>query len=449
MTKKTLDHKDTAQLSNFIELADISKSQTYQNALYIEDTQTLDAYCSSLQENNEWIAIDTEFVRVDTYYPELSLVQIADSNLNLAIIDPLAIKQDVLQKKQLPSFSETNFDLEQNKKHHGLNPLLEILVNPAICKVFHSARQDLEVLYLIAGILPQNIFDTQLAAIFFGQGDLAGFARVIQSELGLTLPKSQTRTNWHARPLTENQISYALDDVYYLAQLFKSYQTKLSSQQKLAINEDCESLLDSKLYQTKPNEAWLKIKGGKNLKPKQLAIVRTLAEWREHFAIEHNQPKKWTISDEVILHIAKRPPKTAQALYKVPNIKASSVKEFGEKWVSLIDEVFTASPENYPNPTPKDKSPTAQEEILLQVLLAMAQQISIDANITPTNLVQKTHLLSFIREKNPALTEQKDSKLLLINRGWRKYLFFDLAEQFLNNELSFSCDKHSLKLTRI
>lgn len=452
MTQKTHLPEDSALQSNLQESAKISKLQRYENALYIEDMETLADYCSQLQ-NHDWIAIDTEFVRVDTYYPELSLVQIADANLNLTIIDPIAIEQDFLQKNHTASTSD-NIDCSShnephNKKTHGLNALLEVLANPNICKVFHSARQDLEVLYLIAGILPKNIFDTQLAAIFFNQGDLAGFARVIQSELGITLSKSQTRTNWHARPLSDKQIAYALDDVYYLAQLYQSYLEKLNPQQKQAIVEDCESLLNSNLYQTEPENAWLKIKGGKNLKPKQLAIIKTLAQWRENFAVEHNQPKKWTMSDEVIVHIAKRPPKTAQALYKVPNIKASSVKEFGEDWIQRIDEVFSAPPESYPSPAPKEKSPSAQEEILLQILLAMAQQISLDANITPTNLVQKTHLLSFIREQDSDYLSTHDSALEGVNLGWRKYLFFDLAKQFLNNELSLNCYKQSLQITQL
>lgn len=416
------------------------KPLAYQNARYIKDVETLEVFCTALQETHEWIAIDTEFLRVDTYYPQLSLIQVADSKLNLAIIDPLAIATDCLQTTTAAANGS------QLNHHLGLSALIDVLINPNICKVFHSARQDLEVLFLIAGILPKNIFDTQIAAIFFNQGDLAGFARVIESQLGITLAKSQTRTNWHARPLTQSQIAYALDDVYYLAKLYQSYQKALSPQQKQAIFEDCESLLSPDLYQTDPEQAWQKIKGGKNLKPKQLAIVKALAKWREQVAIKNNQPKKWTLSDECLLQIAKRPPKTAQALYKVPNIKSSSVKAFGETWIGLIDEVFKAPVASYPNPLSKDKPASPQEEILLQLLLAIAHQIALDSKITPTNLVQKSQLLSFIREHHIEFSGKPDKTLAAMNRGWRKYLFFDLASQFLNNELSLSCVENTLKL---
>lgn len=404
----------------------INKTQTlaYQQATYLRTPQELAHFCDYILQTQEWIAIDTEFVRVDTYYPELSLVQIADSDLTLTIIDPLAIMDST--------------DAQTNRE--TLQPLIELLCSTKVCKVFHSARQDLEVLYQLAQKMPQNIFDTQIAAIFFKHGDLAGYARVVEQELGTVLPKSQTRTNWHQRPLSEQQISYALDDVYFLAQLFIKYQSTLSEQQKQAVFEDCQQLLNADIYETKPENAWLKVKGIQPLKPKQLAVVKSLAHWRETFAQVENLPKKWTLSDEVIVHLAKRPPKTVQAIYKVPNIKSSSVHSFGETWVQLIDDVFTRPKETYPEAFQKPTPTTPQEEILVQVLLNLAQQVAINYKLNITNLTNKSELTLLIhQDSNPSLAENSAEFRSMQNFGWRKQLFFNLAEKLLAGELTLRC----------
>lgn len=414
------------------------QANAYAQALYIEDAETLNQYCQQLLEQ-DWIAVDTEFVRVDTYFPELSLIQICDQNLNLALIDPIAIVKNSLPAEN-PADSINTKVSGSLKMAAALSPFFDVMNHPQVCKVFHSARQDLEVLFVLNQQLPTNIFDTQLAAIFRKQGDLAGFARVIQSELGIKLAKSQTRTNWHHRPLSKEQIDYALDDVYFLAKLYLKYQADLNDAQQIAITEDCQALLNTELYQTEPANAWQKIKGYKNLKPKQIAIIQALAAWREHYAIEHNKPKKWTMSDEVILQIAKRPPKTAQALYKVPNIKASSVKAFGGHWIALIDEVFATAPEHYPKQPDKTKKPLPQEEVLLQLITAYGHQVAIDYKITPSNFIQKATLLEFLRgEKSRALQEA--------NQGWRKALFYRPVAKFLQGDGAIQC--HNFQLTLV
>lgn len=366
------------------------------NASYISITQQdeLEAYCQQILANSaiQWIAIDTEFVRVDTFFPELSLVQIQDCLGEAAIIDPIAIKQ--------------NANSEQ-----PLHALVELLSSENLIKVFHSARQDIEVLYQLENRMPANIFDTQIAAIFKKHGDLAGFARVIKAELGVDLDKSQTRTNWHARPLTEEQIEYALDDVRYLAPLYEKLTQELDQSQLQAVQEDSFAMLDESLYKADPATAGTRIKNLKGLRAKGIAIVNTLAKWRELYAIENNQPKKWVMSDDVIVAIAKRPPKTVQALYKVPNIKASSVREFGEIWISLIDEVFNTEVEQLPTPASKPAKPSTEEEMLIQLLHGYMQHKAQQYNLTPTHILNKNQLLAFIR--SPAQDFFK---------GWRKVL---------------------------
>lgn len=388
---------------------------------FITREHELAAYCQQILANPAvtWIAIDTEFVRVDTYYPELSLVQLQDPLGNAVIIDPLVI----------------NAEQPNRENNAALQPLIELLIDPAITKVFHSARQDLEVLYQLNEQMPQNIFDTQIAAIFKKHGDLAGFARVIQNELNVSLEKSQTRTNWHARPLTEEQIAYALDDVKYLAPLYEKYLAELSDAQMYAVQQDCEKLLQPELYKINPEQAGSRIKNSKGLRAKGLAIVNRLAQWRESYAMQHNIPKKWSMSDEVIVQIAKRPPKTVQALYKVPNIKASSVKEFGETWIALIDEVFQLDSESFPKPTAKALKASDDEERILNLLNSYLLQICSDYRLVPSQVVNKAQLLNFIRGQSSPLES-----------GWRYELLGKTLQMLLHGKASLKISQASIIL---
>jgi len=395
----------------------VMSKQTY---LSILTESQLHDYCQQILANSAigWIAIDTEFVRVDTYFPELSLVQIQDSLGQAVIIDPIAIKENATTDKPLHS-------------------LIELLSSEAVIKVFHSARQDIEVLYQLEGIMPAAIFDTQIASVFRKHGEIAGFARVIENELNTKLDKSQTRTNWHSRPLTEKQINYALDDVRYLAPLYEKYLQELTPLQLKAVQEDCDALLDESLYKPNPEKAGEKVKGTKGLKGKGIAIINTLAQWREVYAIEHNRPKKWVMSDEVIVHIAKRPPQTVQALYKVPNIKASSVKGYGEEWVQLIDEVFAMESHELPKPPKLASKETPQEEAVLHYLHSYIHQIALNYKLVASNLINKTLLLELIRDpEQPKLT------------GWRQELIGSDLQALLLSQADLRIDQNKVVLVK-
>ncbi|WP_024851642.1 ribonuclease D [Hydrogenovibrio kuenenii] len=363
---------------------------------YITQPDDLSLFCASLSNQTEWIAIDTEFVRTDTYYPELSLIQVQSDSGIAAIIDPISI--------------------------NDLEPLWTILDNPKILKVFHSARQDLEVLYQVAGRLPQSIFDTQIAAVFLGYGDLVGLAKAVEYELDVQLPKDQTRTNWSQRPLSDEQLAYAFDDVRYLAPLYEKIRERLSQEQLQALEDDFSALLNVNLYHILPEKAGDKLKAAKHLKTKNLAICYALAEWRELYAQHNNKPKRWVLSDDSLIAIAKRPPKTVQALYKVPNIKASSVKTYGEEWITIIDEIF-ASPDTWPESPQKAQPPSPQEEVLLSLALALCQQVALDYNIQLPNLASKAQLLEQIR------SPEKQHFI-----GWRHLLIEVPLQKIFNTE---------------
>jgi len=371
---------------------------------FIDQTDTLHAFCQSIQ-SSPWLAIDTEFVRTDTYFPILSLIQIQNASGIAAIIDPIAIDD--------------------------LSSLWAVLQDPNIVKVFHSARQDLEVLYQVSGQLPVNIFDTQIACVFLGHGDLAGLARVVAAELNITLEKSQTRTDWQQRPLSAEQLAYAIDDVRTLAPLYEKCLSRLTPEQLDALQQDFAALLEVRLYELAPQNAGEKIKTAKKLPRKNRAIAFQLAEWRERHAIEHNRPKRWILSDDVLVAIAKRPPANVEALYKVPHIKVSSIKTYGETWISLIDEVFS-TPELWPILPPPDTPPSLQETVFLEIGFAWANQVALDYHINPHNVIQKADLLALIRQSDRVLI------------GWRHLLIETPLRAFFRGEMPLCCDNNRL-----
>ncbi|WP_127470751.1 ribonuclease D [Thiomicrorhabdus aquaedulcis] len=394
--------------------------------LTIETQAELDAYCHDIIHNPEidWIAIDTEFIRVDTYFPELSLVQIQDCLGQAALIDPIAIMQNATASNNKP---------DELIGQTPLSSLVDLLTDPNTLKVFHSARQDIEVLYQLANKMPASIFDTQLAALFFKHGEMAGFARVIEAELGHLLDKSQTRTNWHSRPLTQQQIEYALDDVRFLSPLYQKFIHTLTPEQRKALTEDCQALLDETLYKPNPSKAGDKIKGTQSLKPKQLAIVERLATWREHFAITENQPKKWVMSDEVIIDIAKRPPQTLEALYKVPLIKASSVKLYGAQWIKQIDDVFAQAPETWPQLPAKKPALNLQQSAVVDFCFSYAQQVSLEYGLNIQSLIHKDDIQRLMCD--PYQPVLKGWRQLLIGQPLQALLQGKQAIKFHNSVL--------------
>jgi len=340
---------------------------------YIETSETLSDFCLQITKSCQWFAIDTEFMRTDTFYAQLSLIQIYTNSGTGAIIDPLAIDD--------------------------LRSLWDLLANPQVLKVFHSARQDIEILYQQAGVMPASIFDTQIAALFLGHGDLAGLARILKAELNIEIAKDQSRTNWNQRPLTKEQLDYAINDVKFLAPLYERIISKLAQDQQLALKEDFADFLNPQLYDDNPLRTKERIKKANQLAPKNHAISNALAIWRENYAMENNKPRKWTIADDCILAIAKRPPQTVEALYKVPNIKSSSVKQFGEQWITEIDKVF-AMPESWPIKQTIAFDPNPQETVFILVAQAISQQLSIDYGLNVNNIINKQYILDIIRNPN-------------------------------------------------
>jgi len=235
------------------------------------------------------IAVDTEFFRETTYYPQLALVQIATASI-VACIDPLAFDAKPALKK--------------------------LLLDDDITKIFHSCSQDLEVLFYYLGQIPRSIYDTQIANALLSEHHQIGYASLVENELGMLLDKSQTRTNWLHRPLTEKQIQYAGDDVFYLYQLHSLLDKKLhSAGRKTWFDEESSKLLNNENnFMIASDKLWRRVKGATRLNKNKLAIVQSIAVWREQLAQQKDKTRRKILSDDIIIQLANDPPENISAL---------------------------------------------------------------------------------------------------------------------------------------
>ena len=231
-----------------------------------------------------WLALDTEFLREDTYYPKLCLIQIGDGVDNICI-DAVALPGEALR------------------------PLLDLLHATDVAKVFHAASQDLEIFVQLEGRTPLPLFDTQVAAALLGYGDQLGYAALVEKLLGVKLDKSLTRTDWSRRPLNAAELAYAADDVRYLGEIYPRLLEELRSRGRLQwLQEDCLRLGDPARYRNPPEAAWRRLKGLARLPPPAQRAAAALAAWRERVAQERNRPRKWIIDDDALYRLAERRP---------------------------------------------------------------------------------------------------------------------------------------------
>ncbi len=278
---------------------------------FIDNEKSLSQLCEQLK-NASWLAVDTEFERVSTYYPELCLVQVSNG-MDTAVIDPLVI--------------------------NNLEPLYDLLYMESITKVLHSAHQDLEIFFNIKGTVPTPLFDTQLAAPLFGYAQGIGYGNLVKEVLNIELDKGHARTDWKKRPLSKEQLRYAADDVIYLAKVYEIFLEKIKNVKDLSdFSQRTERLTKAETFQPDPEIMWKKIFAAKRLKGKQLEIVKKLAAWRETTARERNRPRKWIIADHPIIEMAKSTPENKDDLLQIDKVSEKMVERYGETFLKIIHD---------------------------------------------------------------------------------------------------------------
>lgn len=280
----------------------------------VEDTSSLLELCGQLQDCT-WLAVDTEFERVNTYYPELCLVQVAGNGI-VAVIDPLAIS--------------------------NLEPFYALLYDTSITKVFHAARQDFELFFHIKGELPAPLFDTQVAASLRGYDQQTSYASLVRDVLDVDLPKTQTRTDWKRRPLSRKQLEYAADDVIYLGQLYELLRAKLVESDQLSLlEEQCRLLNRAELYEPDPESMWkkIRIREAQKFRGQSLAVFKQLAAWREITARRENRPRKWIIKDHALVAIARELPADRESFSRLDGINEKILRRYGNELLAISGSV--------------------------------------------------------------------------------------------------------------
>lgn len=377
--------------------------------LYVDSTDKLQQLCLSIKDAPTLI-LDTEFVREKTYRAKLCLLQIATDDI-VACVDPVAISD--------------------------ISPLMNIINEQSKLKVLHAARQDYEIFYDLTGQLPQPLFDTQLAASLLGYGEQVGYASLVSKILGIQLDKAHTRTDWSKRPLSEAQIKYASDDVVYLRQLYPLLTQQLKEKGREDwLNEEFDSLCQKELYLTKLDDAWQRVKGINRLRPRQLAAAKNLSHWREEMAIKKDLPRRWIISDDILLAIAQLLPKNRSQLESIANIKKAFIDKSENTILNCVKEALELDDASLPS-VKKPERLTAEQEIVVDLLLIQLKIIANNQNISVSNIANRKMLEKLIKGK-------KDIALL---KGWRYQLAGKKIQDLYNNKFALHIENN--KVTEI
>lgn len=349
---------------------------------HVATTADLAEVCTALRRS-EVVALDTEFIRERTYYPQLCLVQLADAH-QLVVVDALALLN----------------------KETDLAPLDALLADTGVLKVLHAARQDLEIFALRMGVVPAPVFDTQIAASLLGHGEQAGYAAVVQKLLGVTLDKSHVRTDWAARPIPAGALDYAVDDVRYLLEVHRRLRDELAARGRSEwLDAEFAALARMDNYKIEPADAWRKVRGIQRLSGPQRTRVVALAAWRERIAIESDKPRGWILKDEVLVDLARRNPPDEAGLAAIRDMPPQVVKRRGADLLAALGADGAAPTAEAPR-----ERLTPEQESLVDALAALSRLRANAQGVAAGNLAPR-------RELERLVLGERELELLA---GWKR-----------------------------
>lgn len=363
----------------------------------IDTTAALEEACRLLAQS-DFITIDTEFLRETTFWPELCLIQMA-SPQHEYIVDPMA-------------------------KGLDLKPFFELMANSAVVKVFHAARQDIEIIFHLGDLIPHPIFDTQVAAMVCGFGDSVSYDQLVQKVKNVHIDKTSRFTDWSRRPLSEKQLDYALADVTHLRDVYLKLKGQLDAEGRAEwLTEEMAILESRETYDLPPEQAWQRLKM-RLRKPTELAVMQYVAAWREREARARNVPRSRVLKDDAIYEIAQQQPKDVEALGRLRTIPKGW--ERSSSGAAILEQVNTALA------LPKSEMPHLERHAhapegtqsaveLLKVLLRLTSE--------KHGVASKVIANSDDLEKIAAEGEKAQVAAL---QGWRKELFGDLALKLIS-----------------
>ena len=357
----------------------------------ITSTSALAEFCERAARH-DFVTVDTEFLRETTYWPKLCLVQAASAD-EAVLIDPLAAGLD-------------------------LTPFLGLLANGGVTKVFHAARQDIEIFVKLTGRVPANIFDTQIAASVCGFGDSVSYDNLVRSITGVQIDKSSRFTDWSARPLSEKQMAYALADVTHLRDVYRSLAEQVDATGRWDwVEDELEVLRAITTYVVEPEQAWERLKS-KLHRPRDLAALQALAAWRERRAQETDQPRSRVLKDDALVELAMQRPQAPEGFEKLRAVQRGYGRSnAGGEIIAIIKQVealpksaLPPAPERYRGPSPKG----AVGDLLRVLLKSVSEQHGVAARIIATS----DDIDAIV------LDDHADVPAL---KGWRRKLYGDKA----------------------
>ncbi|GHF27736.1 ribonuclease D [Kordiimonas sediminis] len=379
----------------------------------ITSTDALNSLCERLSKA-EYVTVDTEFLRDNTYYSKLCLIQVADDE-GAHAIDPLA--EDI-----------------------DLTAFFDLMKNTGVLKVFHACRQDIEIFYnLMDGALPEPIFDTQIAAMVCGFGDSVGYETLVNKIARAQLDKTARYTDWSKRPLSEAQYNYALGDVTHLRKIYMKLKSELEKTGRTEwVAEETKYLQDPTLYVTEPDDAWKRLKVRTN-KPRFLGLLTKVAAWREKEAIRRDLPRNRIAKDETILEVCAHPPKDETGLERVRGLPSGfSRSRAGKSLLAAIEEGMAIPDDDLPKiERTKPRPATPPMADLLKVLLKIKSQ---ETNVAPRMIANSQELEAL------AAQPSADSKIM---QGWRKTIFGDDAQKLIQGTLALTANNGDIEVVEL
>jgi ribonuclease D len=371
----------------------------------ITSTLDLTEICARLS-GHDFVAVDTEFMREQTFWPELCLIQLAGPGIEV-IVDPAAQGLD-------------------------LKPFYELMANEKVVKVFHAARQDIEIVYSEAGLIPKPVFDTQIAAMVCGFGESVSYVNLVKKVTGRDLDKSSRFTDWSRRPLTDRQLAYAIGDVTYLRDIYRYLKAELDASERAHwLSEEMAELTDPKTYETHPDDAWKRLKLRiKNRKA--LAVLIELAAWRERLAQAQDVPRGRILRDEALYDIANQAPTTPEQLSELRTLSEGFARsQRAREILEAVRRALARDSKSLPalhqgHALSPEASATAE---LLKVLLKAS---AARHRVAPRLIADSGDLERIAAEAEPDVPALK---------GWRRQLFGEDALKLKRGELALALFK--------
>lgn len=378
--------------------------------MYIDNQESLEAFVERARSSSV-LAIDTEFLREKTYYARLCLLQLATDD-EVAIVDPFAVRD--------------------------LGVLVPLLADRGIVKLFHAGGQDLEILYREVGMLPEPIFDTQVAAALLGHTQQIGYGALVHSVCGVNLKKGDSYTDWSRRPLSESQLEYAADDVLYLPPIYREMCAMLDERGRRDwLEPDFAELSDPARYQVDPRQRFRRLKRVSSLTRRQLSAAREAAAWREEEAARRDVPRKWVITDEQIVEACKREARTIDELFMVRGMREKLPTRDARTVAALIGKGLDAPQDQWPVLDRASKS-EPNVDAQLDLMEAVVRLRARENGIAMQTLASRDDLARLAR----GYDEDVD-----VLRGWRRAMVGDELLELLAGRLALSLDAGGLKVS--